>query len=75
MPRYFFHVADGYLVIDREGTELSDLASAKAEALRTSGEILRETHCGVWGHEWRMDVTDEAGKPLFTLRFSATEHV
>jgi hypothetical protein len=74
LPRYFFHVADGYLTIDKEGTELADMASAKREAIRTSGEILRENTHQLSGTEWRMDVADEAGDPVFTLRFSATEH-
>ena len=29
----------------------------------------------VWeGTEWRMDVTGEAGNPVFTLRFSAEDY-
>jgi hypothetical protein len=26
------------------------------------------------GEEWRMEVTDDAGEPLLTLRFVAIEH-
>jgi hypothetical protein len=37
MPRYFFHVIDGREILDYEGTELSDLREARAEAIRTAG--------------------------------------
>ena len=42
MPRYFFHVYDGYSSPDLDGTELADIYTAQAEAIRTSGEILRD---------------------------------
>ena len=42
MPRYFFHVHDGASSLDQEGTELPDIYTAQAEAIRTSGEILRD---------------------------------
>ena len=42
MPRYFFHVYDGYSAIDRDGTELPDIDTAQAQAIRLSGELLRE---------------------------------
>jgi len=37
MPRYFFHVIDGREILDHEGTELSGLREARAEAIRTAG--------------------------------------
>lgn len=42
MPRYFFHVTDGYSIRDAEGTELPDIYAAQDQAIRTSGEILRD---------------------------------
>lgn len=75
MPRFFFHVADGRDLPDLEGTPLPGPAEARAQALRMAGEILREEGMRFWrGAEWRMDVTDEARRTLFTLRFSADEH-
>jgi hypothetical protein len=75
MPRYFFHVMDGRASIDREGTELAGLAEARAEAVRTAGEILRPDSAGVWsGHPWQMTIADDTGKTKFTLRFSARDH-
>lgn len=75
MPRYFFHVADGRDIPDTEGTSLAGPDEARAQALRTAGEILREEGMTFWrGAEWRMEVTDEARRRVFTLRFSADEH-
>lgn len=42
MPRFHFHVLDGTGIIDSEGSEMLDVRSAKAEALKMAGEILRE---------------------------------
>jgi hypothetical protein len=78
VPRYFFNVHDGRDYPDAEGTELPDLAAVRAEALRSSGELLRGNNgtAEFWsGDDWAMNVTDEAGKNLLTLRFSGTEHV
>jgi uncharacterized protein DUF6894 len=74
MPRYFFHVHDGSSTRDKEGTELPDIFAAQEEAIHLSGELLREMGGKFWnGEEWSLDVTDEAGRILFTLRFSAEE--
>jgi hypothetical protein len=42
MPRYFFHVKDGFSTKDTEGSELPDIYMAQEEAIRLSGELLRE---------------------------------
>jgi hypothetical protein len=74
MPRYFFHVHDGNSTGDNEGTELPDIFAAQEQAILLSGELLREMGGKFWnGEEWSLDVTDEAGRILFTLRFSAEE--
>ena len=77
MPRYFFHVRNGRDFVDTEGTELPDKIAARTEAVRSSGEMLRglKDDAGFWsGDDWLMSVTDEAGRPILTLRFSGTEH-
>jgi hypothetical protein len=75
MPRYFFHVTDGYSERDTEGTELPDIYAAQHQAVRTSGELLRDMGGEFWnGTEWKLEVTDEQGQTLLTLRFSAEEH-
>ena len=73
MPRYFFHVLDGRALLDREGTELPNLASARSEAVRTAGEILSEMDGSWTGTAWRMSVADEEGIVLLTLDFMATD--
>jgi hypothetical protein len=74
MPRYFFHVQDGATILDDEGTELPDLAAAKDEAISTSGQMLKDGGIiSLWnGTPWKMWVTNEAQKTLFTVNFSAT---
>ena len=76
MPRYFFHVTDGHSERDTEGTELPDIYTAQDQAIRTSGELLRDMGGEFWnGTEWKLEVTDEQGRILLTLRFSAEEHL
>ena len=76
MPRYFFHVMDGYSARDTEGTELPDIYAAQDQAIRTSGEILRDMGAEFWnGTEWMLEVTDESDQILFVLRFSADERL
>ena len=74
MPRYFFHVYDGYSALDEDGTELPDIYTAQTEALRMSGELLRDIGAKFWNDtEWKLVVGDEHGRTLFVLRFSAEE--
>jgi hypothetical protein len=76
VPRYFFHVKDGKDITDSEGTELAGVSEARDQAVTTAGEMIKHQNDTVWnGSEWRMIVTDEAGRPVFTLRFSADDHV
>ena len=42
MQRFFFHVQDSSETLDEVGTELPGLAEARAGAVRTSGEMLRD---------------------------------
>jgi hypothetical protein len=76
VPRYFFHIRDGKDIHDTDGVELAGVAEARHQAVATAGEMIRTDGHTVWnGSEWCMDVTDEAGIPVFTLRFSADDHV
>ena len=76
MPRYFFHVIDGRGVRDDEGVELPDAHVAQAEAIRLTGEILRDMSGRFRdGAEWRLEVEDERARVLLVLRVSAeTRH-
>lgn len=74
MPRYFFNVFDGYSDLDDTGTEFPDIYTAQSEAIRVSGEIIRDMGARFWnGTQWRLEVTDEQSKVLFVLKFSAEE--
>jgi hypothetical protein len=72
MPRYFFHIADGREILDREGTELADDAEARAQAVMLAGGMLRDIGCDFWnsGH-WRLRVVNEAGRTVCALRLAA----
>jgi hypothetical protein len=73
MPRYFFHVHDGADQPDPTGTEFADFKAARGEAVRACGEMLRDIDGDLpIGSEWRMDVADETGRTILTLRFSQT---
>ena len=74
MPRYFFHVHDGTVSRDTEGTELRDIYTAQAEAIHLSGAVLRDIGAKFWNStEWSLEVADARGCALFVLRFSAEE--
>jgi len=78
MPRFYFHVDDDRTVLDQEGTDLPDVEAARHEAITTAGEMLQDgSGYVIWsGKPWRMWITDQPSaesKPLFTLRFSASE--
>lgn len=71
MPRYYFHVHDGYSSIDNEGTELPSLNAAREEAVQTAAGILRDSSQKLWaGEPWRLEVADGAGDVLLTVNFS-----
>ena len=70
MPLYQFSTTHGNTVFDTgDALELKDDAAAWEEATVACGEILK----GLDGslspdREWRMDVKDETGVKVFTLR-------
>jgi hypothetical protein len=74
MPRYFFSVHDGKDLPDSEGIELPSRNEAHRQAITTAGEMLREIDREFLGGDvWEMHVTDEAGKTVCRLRFSAED--
>ena len=76
MPRYHFNVHDGVDQPDSEGSEFPDRDAAWSEAVRCCGEMLKDVDGRLERNaEWRMNVTDENGEAVFTLRFVGTEHV
>lgn len=72
MPRYFFDIKDGRDIPDLEGSEHADLNAARLEAVRYSGEVLREMPEQFWhAEEWKMTVLDAKRAPIFLLTFCA----
>jgi hypothetical protein len=74
MARYFFHTEDGVSYPDEYGTELPDLDAARAVAIRTLGEILRDAP-KIFEAEMslRLVVTDDSQLALFRLDVIASE--
>ena len=68
MPRYFFHVQDGQSSRDVDGIELSSSRSARVEATRFIGELLRDQSSSLCGEDtWSVEVTDANGLIMMTL--------
>jgi hypothetical protein len=74
MPRFHFHVHDGYSALDFEGTKLPDWSAARLESIRLAGDILKhDAHRIPLGEDWRIEVTDSAGLILFQMTFLVFE--
>ena len=72
MARYHFNIEDGLSYPDREGAEFPDLDSARIEAVRRSGTLLRDSAVNFWnGDAWKLIVTNSSGLIMFTLHFVA----
>jgi hypothetical protein len=71
VPRYYFHLYDDIAIMDEEGSELPDLAAARAKAVDTAREMacaeVLEGHLNV-GH--RIEVASEAGEVQLTVQFA-----
>jgi hypothetical protein len=74
VTRYFFHVHDGpFGHIDRVGEELPDRHTAWREAIRYAGEVIRDLDGRLEpATEWRLDVTDREGHPIYRIVVSTT---
>lgn len=74
MPRYHFNIHDGHSEIDRDGTELPDIQTARSEALQLAGTIISDAGRRVeFGEDWRVEVTDDSGLVLFRMDFVVVE--
>ena len=73
MPRYFFQL-NGTDEPDRDNDGLTflDHQAAWEEATMACGEMIRTIDGHLQpGQGWQMEVTDEAGKLIYRLRFIA----
>jgi hypothetical protein len=76
MPKYFFSVRQGdYTSQHSDGIDFPDIAAVQVEATKSTGEILRDLNQALEaGSELRLEVADEARKPVFSLRVIAELH-
>jgi hypothetical protein len=76
MPKFFFSVRHGDRVSQHDdGIDFPDIAAVQVEATKSTGEILRDLNQAIKaGSELRMQVADEAHKPIFILRVIAELH-
>ena len=68
MARYFFHTQTDRRGTDEEGIELSGDAEARREAIRASGEMMRDCPEPFWGtRPWTVTVTNAGGLVLYEI--------
>ena len=73
MPRYFFNVHDGRVLLDTDGTELPGIEAAHREAVQLAGRLLVDQPNEFWnGEDWRVEVMNENQLLMFVLNFTAT---
>ena len=77
MALHYFHISDGETILDREGSDLPDMASVRAEAVRTCRELLNLGHGEqLWGaNPWKVWVTDQpsgGGRTIATIEVAAS---
>jgi hypothetical protein len=76
--RFYFNVENDHSELDPEGTELADIAEARAQAILMMGHMLQDaTGSSPWnGNVWKVWVSDGprgSGHVIFTLQLSAVE--
>jgi len=72
MALFFFDIADGMRDEDQVGSELADLHTARHQAVRFAGELMRDRSEIIWeGHDLRVEVLDRDRTPLFAVVVSA----
>ena len=70
MPRYFFNVYDDIIAGDDEGLELPNEAAARLKALAGARDLIAEqVRHGYFVRSHWIDVANEDGEVLFTIRF------
>lgn len=77
MPHYYFHVSNGTgEARDEEGTDLPDLACARAKALTGIRSILREElNRGIIDFGGMIRITDERGSVLLEVPFASAVEI
>lgn len=72
MPRFFFDISDGSLIVDNDGTEFPNAHVARDTAVRTLPDIAKD-HIGEGpSREVLILMRDENGRALFTASLTLT---
>jgi hypothetical protein len=70
VPRYYFHLFNEETVMDEQGMELPDPAAAREQAIDDARDMIcRSVREGRLNLDHRMEVTDESGGIVVTVRF------
>jgi hypothetical protein len=74
---YYFNSDNSAVTLDNVGVDLADMTAARAEAVSTLADILRDGNLGtlLGGKPWRVWVTDQPGSKgdtLFAVQVTAT---
>ena len=76
MPRFFFNIFDDAATIDEVGLDLPDVAAARETAIEEAraaiGEAVRRGRVDL---SHRIEVEDEARRPVLMLPFSAAVEI
>lgn len=68
MPRYFFHTTDGTRDRDTDGTDCVHDGAARQHAIMYIGALMNsEPQVLSTGCDFRVEVTDQFGRLLFTV--------
>ncbi|CAA2159890.1 hypothetical protein MBRA_05070 [Methylobacterium brachiatum] len=65
MPRYFFDVMDGDLIVDSEGVDLPDVRAAHDKAIKALPDITKSYLSDKQKQEVSVTMRDESGRPMF----------
>ena len=70
MPRYFFRLADGTILPDQDGLELTDKQEAWSTGLGFLSDVVRIRRDSLQpGDGWSVTVTDERNASIWRLSF------
>lgn len=70
MPKFFFNLRDDVSVVDCEGKDLPDIATAREEAVRHArGMMSEDIKDGRLVLKDEIDIVDEKGDAVLTLPF------
>jgi hypothetical protein len=68
--RYFFHIHHADPELDEVGTELPDMDAARVAAVSLAHRLLLDDAEQFWNTmDWSLEVKDETGRTVFSLRF------